>query len=137
MEEPSDRSVALRDRKERLGLAELVVHCHREPALDIRAAPGGGNPLQLLAQRRVDVTRGYDLEPISLAFEARDRLPDLSNRAALQRERGRAHDRFVADLDRAESQGPHRRQQVVAGVEKRDSPAARVADALKLCEQLR
>src|SRR2546426_128865 len=49
MEKAADRVAALGDREEGLRLAELIVHRHREAALDVRAAPRIGHTLQLCA----------------------------------------------------------------------------------------
>jgi hypothetical protein len=77
----------------------------------------------------------HDAEPVTGALEARDRLPHLPDGAALQPERPRPDHRLVSDLDGAQPQGAHDRQQVAAHAQQSQTPASRMADAAELLQQ--
>ena len=83
-----------------------VVEGHREAALRLAVQPGVAHACRSRrAARSAQLARAHDAAGVAGLAQARDRLAHLADRPALERERGRPHDRLVADVQGAQPGG--------------------------------
>ena len=132
---PSTRSVrAHREREDGAGHVEIVDR-HREAALRLVAAPRLGDRVELGAQHLVRLLRGHDPQRVPGLRHPRDGLADLADRAAVERELGRAEHRLLPDRDRAQAEPPVAVEMLLGRAEDGEAPAVRLCDAPELGEQ--
>ncbi len=114
-----------------------VVERHREAALRLAAQPGAAHALDLAALLERQLARPNDARGVPGARQARDRLPHLADRPALEGEPRRPHDRLVADVDGAQPGGLPVGEMLAGDAEHRHAPRVRMAVAREVGQQSR
>lgn len=117
-------------------LGEEAVQRHREASVGPRAEPLGRHLLELRPLGGPDFFRAEQAGRVTRASEPVDRLPDLANRPALERELAWADDRLLADLERAQAGGAVHGQQLGARARDSDAPATRPRGAREVGQQV-
>lgn len=117
-------------------LGEEAVQRHREAPVGPRAEPLGRHLLELRPLGRPDLLGLEDASRVTGPNEPVDRLPDLANRPAFERELARADDCLLADLQRPQAGGAVHGQQLGARARDSDAPAARPGGRREVGQQL-
>ena len=108
-----------------------------KPRSDWPAAPAPAHRLELAQLGVGELAELAKLGRVALLLQARDRLPDLADRPALERERPGLDDRLVAQVHRPEPELLPERAHALARAERRDSQAARLGEEAELAQQRR
>ena len=116
-------------------VASELLQRHREAALVGACAPGLGDALEL-GQRLVrDVGERLHPERVPGLLDPVDRLADLADRPAFERELRRLDDRLVAEIEAPQAERLERRRQIGADRHRTEPEPARLRERGRLLEE--
>ena len=115
---------------------EERVHGHHPTTFGRSPAPHAADLLELDAKLHVQLARVEDTHDEARALEPVHRLPDLSDRPAVEGERRRIDHRLVTVIERPEAERPVEPQALFAHAEHGDPPPVLVSEVEKAVHEL-